>query len=140
MPNPLVKTRQAKSKTAAIESSFVTKHRWKTVRLVPWRGVCLSGQAQSRQISHEQHEARRIAHAEKMSNEEAKQNYSRRRHAGERPFAMIKGHFGARRFLTRGLAGVNDEWTCLCSAFNLHRLLRLIASNSDPPLRSDSAP
>jgi transposase len=96
---------------------------------------CFSGKAKSRQISHEQHEAKRIAHAKKMSTESAKKKYSRRRHAGERPFAMIKGHFGARRFLTRGLERVSNEWRWLCAAFNLHRLFSLIRSGSDPPPR-----
>jgi transposase len=99
----------------------------------PLAARCLSGTAKSRQISHEQHEAKRIAHAKKMSGDTAKEKYSRRRHPGERPFAMIKSHFGARQFLTRGLDHVRDEWCWLCSAFNLHRLLRLIASNPDPP-------
>lgn len=94
---------------------------------------CISGQAKQRQVGHEQHEAKRIAHADKMSQAESKTKYSRRRHAGERPFAMIKGHFGARRFLTRGLDRIRQEWLWLSSAFNLHRLLRLIASDPDPP-------
>jgi len=94
---------------------------------------CFSGKGKSRQISHEQHEAQRIAHAEKMSTDEAKQKYSRRRHPAERPFAMIKGHFGARRFLTRGLDRVSNEWRWLCTAFNLHRLMNLITSGVDPP-------
>ena len=94
---------------------------------------CFSGKTKSRQISHEQHEAKRIAHAEKMSRTESKEKYSRRNHPAERPFAMIKGHFGARRFLTRGRDRVRNEWLWLSSAFNLHRLLRLIASGSDPP-------
>lgn len=99
----------------------------------PLAARCFSGQTKSRQISHEQHEAKRIAHAKKMSSESAKKKYSRRRHPGERPFAMIKGHFGARRFLTRGLERVGNEWRWLCTAFNLHRLLNLITSGSDPP-------
>lgn len=99
----------------------------------PLAARCFSGQTKSRQISHEQHEAKRIAHAEKMSRAESQEKYSRRRHPGERPFAMIKGHFGARRFLTRSRERVRNEWQWLCTAFNLHRLLRLIASGSDPP-------
>src|SRR6056297_2121174 len=99
----------------------------------PLAELCVSGNAKQRQISHEQHEAARIAHAEKMSSDEAKAKYSRRRHPGERPFAMIKGHFGARQFLTRGRERVRNEWMWLTSAFNLHRLLGLIASDPDPP-------
>ena len=94
---------------------------------------CFSSKTKSRQISHEQHESRRLAHAQKMSLEDSKKKYSCRRHPSERPFAMIEGHFGARRFLTRCRERVSNEWTWLCSAFNLHRLLRLITSGADPP-------
>jgi len=99
----------------------------------PLAEKCISGKAKRRQVSHEQHEAKRIAHAEKMSSEEGKQKYSRRRHPNERPFAVIKQHFGARRFLTRGLARVTDEWLWLSSAFNLHRFMSLIQSGPGPP-------
>lgn len=97
---------------------------------------CLGKNGKRRQITHEQHEALRVAHAEKMSTAEAQEKYSRRRHPGERPFAMIKGHYGARRFLTRGLSKVNVEWLWYCGAFNLHRLLGLIGSGTDPPTTS----
>ena len=99
----------------------------------PLAAMCLSGNAKRRQVGHEQHESKRVAHAEKMSTEQAKEKYSRRSHAGERPFAMIKSHFGARQFLTRGLDRVRNEWLWLTSSFNLHRLLRLITSGADPP-------
>jgi hypothetical protein len=68
-----------------------------------------------------------------MLTDEAKEKYSRRCHPGERPFAMIKHHFGARRFLLRGLDQVRQEWLWLVSAFNLHRLFGLIHSGADPP-------
>ena len=99
----------------------------------PLASRCLGAKSKTRQIGHEQHESLRIAHAAKMSSEESKQKYSRRRHPGERPFAMIKGHFGARQFLTRGLSRVRTEWLWLCGAFNLHRLMSLITSGPDPP-------
>lgn len=99
----------------------------------PLASRCLGTKSKTRQIGHEQHEAARVAHAEKMSRETSQQKYSRRRHPGERPFAMIKGHFGARRFLTRGLLRVRNEWLWLSSAFNLHRLMSLIRSGAGPP-------
>lgn len=102
----------------------------------PLAARCLGRASKTRQIGHEQHEALRVAHAEKMSSEAAKQQYSRRRHPGERPFAVIKSVFGARQFLSRGLGRVGDEWLWLCGAFNLHRLLGLIASGTDPPSRA----
>lgn len=101
----------------------------------PLASMCLSGNAKRRQVGHEQHEALRVEHAKKMSSAEGKAKYSRRRHPGERPFAVIKQDFGARRFLTRGLDRVADEWLWLCSAFNLKQLMSLITNGTDPPSR-----
>jgi len=94
---------------------------------------CLSGTVKHRQVSHEQHESARIDHAKKMVTDQAQEKYSRRSHSAERPFAVIKQHFGARQFMTRGLAGVRNEWYWLTGAFNLHRLIHLILSGPDPP-------
>lgn len=105
----------------------------------PLAARCLGKKSKTRQIGHEQHEALRLAHAEKMSTEAAQEKYSRRRHPGERPFAMIKGHFGVRQFLTRGKCRVTAEWLWLCGAFNLHRLLGLITSGTDPPRTSPAS-
>ena len=99
----------------------------------PLRSRCIKGPAKSRTINHEQNELLRIAHAKKMSGEEAKKIYEKRRHAGERPFAMIKNHFGARQFLTRSLTKVKTEWHWLVAAFNIHRLMGLIRSKTGPP-------
>ncbi len=106
----------------------------------PLRERCLLGQAQRRQINHEQHEQRRIEHAERMATEEAQTKYARRRHVGERPFAMIKHHFGARRFLLRGLEQVRTEWRWLTTAFNLHRLLALLRGRAGPTASTPSSP
>jgi hypothetical protein len=54
------------------------------------------------------------------------------RHPGERPFAVIKHQFGARRFLLRGLAQVRTEWRWPATAFNLTRLISLIRSRAGP--------
>lgn len=95
--------------------------------------LCVKAQASKRMVCHEQHESLRIEQAKKMSTEEAKKEYARRRHAVERPFATIKSQFGARNFLTRGLEKVETEWCWLTSAFNLHRLMSLIVGNVGPP-------
>ncbi|HEX4148220.1 MAG TPA: IS1182 family transposase [Pirellulales bacterium] len=98
----------------------------------PLRDRCLQARAKQRMISHEQHEAARVRHARRMATPEAKAKYARRRHPGERPFAVIKHHFGARRFLLRGLAQVRTEWRWLATAFNLHRLMGLLESRAGP--------
>jgi transposase len=104
----------------------------------PLRNRCLGGTAKRRTINREQHESHREAHAEKMKTKEAQAKYARRRHPGERPFAMIKHAFGVRRFLLRGLERVRQEWLWLTSAFNLHRLFGLIRSGVDPPPASQA--
>ena len=68
-----------------------------------------------------------------MSTKPAQDKYSRRRHPGERPFAVVKHQFGARRFLLRGLDQVKQEWHWLAIAFNLHRLFGFLRSGAGPP-------
>ncbi len=98
----------------------------------PLRERCLQGKGKQRQISREPQENLRQRHARKMATPEAKQKYARRRHPGERPFAVIKHHFGTRRFLLRGLDCVRTEWNWLATAFNLQRLMNLIQSRAGP--------
>jgi transposase len=98
----------------------------------PLRERCLQGKRKQRRISREPQEHLRQAHARKMATPEAKEKYSRRRHPGERPFAVIKHDFGARRFLLRGLDRVRTEWSWLATAFNLQRLMNLIQSRAGP--------
>jgi transposase len=99
----------------------------------PLRALCLQGKAKRRMINREQHETHREAHTKKMASDEAKAKYGRRRHSGERPFAVIKQHFGARQFLLRGLAKVRQEWTWMATAFNLTRLIGLLGGGAGPP-------
>lgn len=101
----------------------------------PLRDLCLQGKAKQRMINREQHEPHREAHAKKMSTEGAKKKYSRRRHPSERPFAVIKQVFGARRFLLRGLAQVQQEWTWFATAFNLTRWIGLLGGRRRSPTR-----
>lgn len=97
------------------------------------KSQCIAASTKQRMVCHEQHESHRVEHANKMAEPTSKKKYGRRRHAGERPFATIKSQFGARGFLTRGLAKVSCEWHWLTAAFNLHRLMSLISGNAGPP-------
>jgi hypothetical protein len=60
-----------------------------------------------------------------MQTPASKETYKKRAQATERPFARIKHVYGARSFLTRGLAKVRNEWRWLSLAFNLDRLMRM---------------
>lgn len=103
------------------------------------RAKCIQGSAKSRTINREQHEELRKAHAKKMSREESKKTYEKRRSPGERPFAIIKSHFGARRFLTRGLEKVTAEWGWLVSAFNFQCIMRILKRKTGPPAAEPQA-
>jgi hypothetical protein len=98
----------------------------------PLRARCLQGKAAARQISREQYEAQRERHAQRMATIEAKAKYAERRHAGERPFAVIKHVFGVRRFLLRGLEKVQIEWHWAAAAFNLQRLMSALHARAGP--------
>jgi transposase len=98
----------------------------------PLRDRCLTGRTKARQINREQYEASRERHAQRMAQPEAQEIYAERRHVGERPFAVIKHHYGLRRFLLRGLERVQAEWHWAACAFNLQRLMSLGLSRAGP--------
>ena len=98
----------------------------------PLRAKCLSAKADHREISRFEHDDLIEAHTQRMATPEAKEKYAARKHRGERPFAQIKHHFGARQFLLRGLKKVRIEWTWLMAAFNLRTLMTLIQARPGP--------
>jgi transposase len=91
------------------------------------RALCLQGSSATRQISRDQFEPHREALARRMGVAEGQRKYAERRAAGERPFGVIKQHFGVRQFLLRGLDRVRTEWRWLATAFNLQRLMRVLS-------------
>lgn len=115
----------------------ITRDRYRADRQVcagcPLAEKCLSGSSKARQIDRGAHQDAIDRQVEKMKRSESAERYSRRRHAGERPFAVIKQVFGLRQFLTRGLESVRQEWRWATMAFNLDRLVRQVASVERPP-------
>lgn len=81
-----------------------------------------------RKVLRDEHEAARERHRAHMKDETSKERYKQRQHFGETPFAVIKACFGLRRFLLRGLPGVQAEFQWACSAFNLKKLMTLMAA------------
>lgn len=78
-----------------------------------------------RKVSRDPYEAIRRRHRERMQQEQAKERYKRRQHFGETPFAVLKAALALRRFLLRGIEGVQQEWLWACTAFNLKKLITL---------------
>ncbi len=61
-------------------------------------------------------------HRALMESEEVRALYRMRKQTVEPVFGIVKEQQGARRFLLRGLAKVNAEWSLLAAAFNLRSL------------------
>ena len=91
----------------------------------PWSADCRIAKAtRGRTVSRDEHAKRREQFAEKMAKPESKEQYSKRFHAAETPFAVLKQHMNLRQFLHRGLEKVKTEWTWACTAMNLGKLVR----------------
>lgn len=80
-----------------------------------------------RTITHDEYEPERRRQHERMRDEKAKQRYLRRSHIAETPYAVLKTMMDLRRFLLRGLDGVRTEWLWACTAFNVKKLITLLA-------------
>lgn len=85
------------------------------------------GPPRGRETKDDQYEGARCRQRERMQTEESQAAYSRRQHFGETPFAVIKSMFEIRRFLLRGLEGVQQEWRWASTAFNLKKLMSRLA-------------
>jgi transposase len=79
-----------------------------------------------RKISHDTHDAARRRHRARMETAEAKERFKKRQHYGETQFGVLKTTLDLRRFLLRGVEGVQTEWLWGCTAFNLKKLMGLI--------------
>jgi transposase len=80
---------------------------------------------QGRKVTRDGYESIRRRQSERMQADDAKERYKRRLHFGETPFAVIKAALDLRRFLLRGIAGVQQEWLWGCTALNLKKLILL---------------
>ncbi len=95
----------------------------------PLAGICRDPNSKrGRSISRDEHEPCRERMHTKMQTAAARTTYNRRMHIGETPFAIIKNILEVRRFLLRGLEKVRTEWCWVCTAYNLKKLMALIAA------------
>jgi len=90
-------------------------------------GECLSGEAESRSVARDQHESAREALATRMKTPAARATYARRAWMAETPNAVLKTRMGLRQFLLRGLDKVRTEWRWACTAYNLRKMVTIVA-------------
>ncbi len=70
-------------------------------------------------------DSRMLAMKEKLSTEEGKRIYAKRKHTVEPVFGIIKQVMGYRQTLLRGFEKVSGDWGLVCLAYNFKRLFSL---------------
>jgi transposase len=93
-------------------------------RACPAYGECVKGRG-GRVLERGPYDAAWQAHQAQMALPPARAQYRQRKQLPEPAFGLLKEHQGARRFLLRGLAAVQAEWSLLATAFNLRTLARV---------------
>lgn len=94
----------------------------------PLASACLATKSRrGRTINRDQHEALHEQTAMRMADPAARAIYNQRPRIAETTFGIIKSVMGLRQFLLRGLEKVKTEWRWATTAFNLVKLVRMIA-------------
>lgn len=92
----------------------------------PLAGECLTRGTRFRTVSRDQHEEARERVAARLRSEAGRKTYARRSWIAETPYAVIKGRWGVRQFLLRGWKKVRTEWSWVCTAYNLQKLVGIL--------------
>lgn len=95
----------------------------------PLASDCIKGKSPFRTLVRDEYEPLREATAQRMATDEGQEIYKARAPGIEGVFGFIKAAFGIRRFTVRGLSNVRTEWTWICTAYNLKKLLALEANS-----------
>jgi len=96
----------------------------------PLAGRCLPKKATERRVCRDEYETLREKMARRLGSEAGKQQYRRRAHVAETPFAVLKSRMNFRQFLLRGLKKVEQE---LCWAATAYNVVKLIGRKLAPP-------
>lgn len=104
------------------------RYRCRACKACPQSGTCVVSKTGVRTIYREQYEPLREAMESRLRSKEGRESYRRRSWIAETPFAVIKTVMGVRQFLLRGLSKVKTEWLWICTAYNLNKMVRKVAS------------
>lgn len=96
----------------------------------PLASLCIRKGKTSRTITRNQYSHLREAAMRKLASESGKALYKQRAPVVEGVFAVIVDIYGIRQFLTRGHDKVQTEWLWACTAFNISKILKLIAQRA----------
>ncbi|VAW89490.1 Transposase, IS4 family [hydrothermal vent metagenome] len=112
---PLIKQDKAGRRFYQGESSTCTSCPYKS-------RCCQSKQGQARTISADDKEPQRQAMREKMNTSDATEIYKKRKHIVEPVFGQIKNG-GFRKFSLRGIEKVKGEFSLVCTAHNIKKIV-----------------
>ncbi len=105
-----------------------TYYRCQACPACPLAPDCVKREGALRSITRDEYEPLREAAAQRMATPEGEKVYKARAPGIESVFGIIKAALGIRRFSARGLSKVQTEWTWICTAYNLKKLLALEAN------------
>lgn len=91
-------------------------------------GVCTTNQHQGRKIVRDEFEPIRERLKAVYESPLGQDIYKKRKIRCELPFAQIKHNGGVRRFLLRGLTGVNAEFALLATGYNITRMITILGA------------
>lgn len=97
----------------------------------PLASACIKGKSALRSITRDAYEPLREATDQRMATQDGKAIYKTRAPGIEGVFGIIKSCLGIRRFSRRGLSNVRTDWTWICTAYNLKKLLTHEAGGPD---------
>jgi transposase len=104
-----------------------TYYQCQNARDCPLAKTCIKGKNPFRTLTRDPYEPLREATAQRMATPEGRAIYKARAPGIEGVFGIIKSILGIRRFTLRGLTKVRIEWSWICTAYNLKKLLALEA-------------
>jgi transposase len=109
------------------QKNYRTQDR-ETCKACPHFGQCTTDKDNGRKIVRDEFEHVRERLKATYETPEGKEIYRQRKIFAELPFAGIKHNGGIRRFLLRGLAGVNAEFALLACGHNVTRMITLLGA------------
>jgi len=95
----------------------------------PLADQCVKAKAARRQISRDQYQDIRDRVGRRMASKAGQAVYRKRAPSIEGVFGVVKQSMGIRQFLLRGLRKVRHEWQWICGAYNMRKMLSLLAAN-----------
>jgi len=113
------------------ERAGYTTYRCPNQGACPWVDDCTKSQTGQRVIKRADNQASRERASHYMATDEGQAEYKKRAPAVEGAFGIIKHALGMRRFHLRGLEKVRAEWSWICGAFNLKKLLKQLAGSGE---------